>query len=163
MSDMGFFEEKVNEADQKFGRRLQRTHPKLYNGYVYWAKTIVDWNKGKGPNLYLWDMKDDGELQKNISLYMTKELARPWSQEMAKLEGVDTQTSILGKFIFWFGFLVSAIVGMFKPDITKPDSRLKGFTILSIMTFMFMTIRMMKLVAKPFEIFKKLTKKIIRK
>jgi len=162
MSDLGFFSPEINDADQRFGRRLQRRFPRIYNGYVYWAKTIVDWNKGKGPNLYLWDMKDNGEMQKNISLYMTQELARPWSQEMAKLEGVKTNTSITGKFIFWFGFLISALVGLFKPDITKSDSKLKGYTILTIMLTMFTAIKFVKLIGKPFGFLKNLKQKLIR-
>jgi hypothetical protein len=163
MARQGFFDPEVNEADQRFGRRLNRKYPKIYRGYAYWANTVVAWLRGKGPSLYLWKMNDNNEMQKNVTLHMTEVIARPWAEEMAYMEGVRDHGSIVGKFVLWFGFFMSVIVGMFNPDTSKPDSRLKGFTILGFMIMMYIIISIINAVTKPFDVIKNFFKnKLIR-
>ena len=163
MARQGFFDPEVNEADQRFGRKLNRKYPKIYRGYAYWANTVVAWLRGKGPSLYLWKMNDNNEMQKNVTLHMTEVIARPWSEEMAYMEGVREHGSIVGKFVLWVGFFMSVIVGMFNPDTSKPDSRLKGFTILGFMIVMYIIISIINFVTKPFEAIKNFFKnKLIR-
>jgi hypothetical protein len=163
MAKQGFFEQDINDADQKFGRRLQRKHPIIYRGYVYWARTIVEWLRGRGPSLYLWKMNDNNELQRNIALHMTEVVARPWAEEMARIERVRDESPLTGKLIFWIGVIICAIVGITNPDLSKPDSRLKGYTIITIMTIFYVLISLINFVTSPFKLFKEIFKnKLIR-
>lgn len=163
MAKQGFFEADINEADQRFGRRLQRKHPRIYNGYVYWARTIVEWIKGKGPSLYLWEMNDNNELQRNIALHMTEKIARPWSEEMAYIEKVRDESSITGKLVFWIGLVICMIVSLFNPDLNKKDTRLKGFTIFGFMCFFYLLVSAINIIESPFKTIKNFFKsKLIR-
>ena len=163
MAQQGFFAPDINEADQRFGRRLQRNHPIIYRGYVYWARTIVEWLKGRGPSLYLWDMKDDNEMQRNIALHMTEVIARPWSDEMAYVERVRDEGSLVGKLVFWLGLVICAIVGLTNPNLSKPDSRLKGFTIFTFMVAFYILVSAINIVTSPFKVIKEYFKsKLIR-
>jgi hypothetical protein len=163
MARQGYFDPEVNEADQKFGRKLKRKYPKIYRGYAYWANTVVAWLRGKGPSLYLWKMNDDNETQRNITLHMTEVIARPWAEEMAYMEGVRDKGSIVGKFVLFVGFFMSVIVGLFNPDTSKPDSRLKGFTILGFMIIMYIIISLINSVTSVFDVLKNSFKnKLIR-
>jgi hypothetical protein len=163
MAQQGFFAPDINEADQRFGRRLQRNHPIIYRGYVYWARTIVEWLKGRGPSLYLWDMKDNNEMQRNIALHMTEVIARPWSDEMAYVERVRDEGSLVGKLVFWLGLVICAIVGLTNPNLSKPDSRLKGFTIFTFMIAFYILVSIINIVTSPFKVIKEYFKsKLIR-
>jgi len=163
MAKQGFFAPDINEADQRFGRRLQRNHPIIYRGYVYWAKTIVEWLKGRGPSLYLWNMNDNNEMQKNIALHITEVVARPWSDEMAYIERVRDEGSLTGKLVFWMGLIICAIVGMTNPNLNKPDSRLKGYTIFTFMMAFYILISLINIVTSPFKTIKDYFKsKLIR-
>jgi len=163
MARQGFFAPDINEADQRFGRRLQRNHPIIYRGYVYWARTIVEWLKGKGPSLYLWDMKDNNEMQKNIALHMTEVIAKPWSDEMAYIERVRDEGSLVGKFVFWLGLVICAVVGLTNPNLDKPDSRLKGYTIFTFMVAFYILVSLINIVTSPFKTIKEFFKsKLIR-
>jgi hypothetical protein len=142
---------------------LQRKHPIIYRGYVYWARTIVEWLRGRGPSLYLWKMNDNNELQRNIALHMTEVVARPWAEEMARIERVRDESPLTGKLIFWIGVIICAIVGITNPDLSKPDSRLKGYTIITIMTIFYVLISLINFVTSPFKLFKEIFKnKLIR-
>jgi hypothetical protein len=163
MAQQGFFAPDINEADQRFGRRLQRNHPIIYRGYVYWAKTIVEWLKGRGPSLYLWDMKDNNEMQRNIALHMTEVIARPWSDEMAYVERVRDEGSLVGKLVFWLGLIICSIVGLTNPNLSKPDSRLKGYTIFTFMVAFYILVSSINIVTSPFKVIKEYFKsKLIR-
>ena len=163
MARQGYFDPEVNEADQRFGRKLKRKYPMIYRGYAYWANTVVAWLRGKGPSLYLWKMNDNNETQRNITLHMTEVMARPWAEEMAYMEGVRSKGSIVGKFVLFVGFFMSLIVGMFNPDTNKPDSRLKGFTILGFMIMMYIIISIINFITMPFGAVKNFFKnKLIR-
>ena len=108
-------------------------------------------------------MNDNNETQRNITLHMTEVIARPWSEEMAYMEGVREEGSLVGKFVLWFGFFMSVIVGIFNPDTSKPDSRLKGFTILAFMIVIYTIITLLNIILYPFKAIKEYFKnKLIR-
>jgi hypothetical protein len=163
MAQQGFFAPDINEADQRFGRRLQRNHPIIYRGYVYWAKTIVEWLKGRGPSLYLWNMNDNNEMQRNIALHMTEVIARPWSDEMAYIERVRDEGSLTGKLVFWLGLIICVIVGLTNPNLSKADSKLKGYTIFTFMIAFYILISLINILTSPFKVIKEYFKsKLIR-
>jgi len=154
MARQGFFAADINEADQRFGRRLQRNYPTIYLGYVYWAKTVVAWLQNRGPSLYLWKWNDDGQFQRNLVLHIIEIVARPWSEEMARIEGVKEDAPITGKLVFWIGLIMCAIIGLFKPDLTKQDTKLKGFTIWFFVSILYVMVSVINFITKPFEMLK---------
>ena len=89
----GFLSEEVWDADQRFGRELFKTHPRIMLGYTFWAKNVVKYMRNNPHN--------------------TKKLYRifkPWTEHMAYKMGVTEKDNTLGNITQKFGYIFSLIV-----------------------------------------------------
>jgi hypothetical protein len=149
LNELGFFEDDVNAADQAFGRYLRDSHPEIFNGYLAWAQTVVDWMEGHGPKVIPFISNEThSRIEKELTIKYLNKLARPWAEEMAYMMGVRKQSSLAGKIIMAVGLPICWTIGKlgFKP--VPVSSKLRGYGVWGICTVLLAT----SLVAQAIEI-----------
>ena len=166
LNKLGYFENDINTADQRFGVMLKRRYPMTYKGYVYWAQTVVDWMEGKGPNLgFFWpDQTNRAEIQKNFVIKYANKMARPWAEEMACMMKVREESNLAGKIMMGIGLPICALIGWINPRLDKEDTLLKGYTIFFTLSFFYFVTMALTAVTTPVEKIKNFIKsKIVNK
>lgn len=152
LNQLGFFENDINAADQAFGRYLRDNHPEIFNGYLAWAQTVVDWMDGNGPHVLFWLSKArHDEVAKDITIKYLNKLARPWAEEMAYMMGVRRESSLAGKIIMAVGLPICWVVGKlgFKP--AEKSSLLRGYAVWGICTALLATSVIAQLIEYPYK------------
>lgn len=132
--ELGLLSKKIFQADQKFGKLISNQNPELYDGYIAWAKTVVDWMDGKGPQCMFWikDKKKRNKKQKEISIKWAKAIATPWAKHMAYLMGVEKKDNLAGKVIMSLGKPICKIVGRWKTlfgESRKKAGLIQGYSL----------------------------------
>ena len=146
LARLGYFKDKeMNDADQRFAIWLKKNDPVAYDGYIVWARTVVDLMNGEGNHesfrkiAFFWE-KDDAKriyLQQKLVCYYMDALARPWAEEMAHLMGAKgyEKSNPAGKLVMMIGIPLSRLVGRAKSNKTM-NSTLKVFLIWKIVTIL---------------------------
>ena len=140
LNELGFFEDDINTADQEFGRLLRDKHPNIFNGYLAWAQTVVDWMEGNGPKVIPFISEETHKrIESELTIKYLNKLARPWAEEMAYRMGVRKESSLAGKIIMGVGLPLSWVVGKlgFKP--VEKSSKLRGYAVWGICTVLLAT------------------------
>ena len=129
LSELGYFDKEMNEADQRFGRELQTNDRLAYLGYIRWAQTVVDLMDGQGSEslrkVILFWVKDKDrriKIQQNIVCYYMDILARPWAEEMAyrmRAKG-HNKSNPAGRMIMDFGLPLCRKVGKIQSNTKLP-------------------------------------------
>ena len=129
LSELGYFDKEMNEADQRFGRELQSNDRLAYLGYIRWAQTVVELMDGQGSErlrkVILFWIKDKDrriQIQQNIVCYYMDMLARPWAEEMAyrmRAKG-HNKSNPAGKLIMDFGLPLCRKVGKIQSNAKLP-------------------------------------------
>jgi hypothetical protein len=146
--ELGLLSKKIFQADQKFGKILAKQNPEVYDGYIAWAKTVVDWMEGKGPQCMFWikDKKKRNKKQKELSIKWARDIATPWAKHMAFLMGVEKKDNLAGKIIMTLGKPVCKVVGRWRTifgESRKKAGLIQGyslwllFAIFRLITFIF--------------------------
>jgi hypothetical protein len=89
----GFLSEEVWEADQRFGKELFKTNPRISLGYVFWAREVVKYMKNNP----------------NHTKYLYK-ICKPWTEHMAYKMGISKKRNIVGNLTQKIGYVYSLIV-----------------------------------------------------
>lgn len=89
----GFLSEEVWEADQRFGRELFKTNPRISLGYVFWAREVVKYMKNNP----------------NHTKYLYR-ICKPWTEHMAYKMGISKKRNIVGNITQKIGYVYSLIV-----------------------------------------------------
>ena len=89
----GFLSKKVWEADQRFGKELFKTHPRIMLGYTFWARNVVKYMRNNPHN--------------TKKLYR---ICKPWTEHMAYRMGISEKDNILGNITQKLGYIFSLIV-----------------------------------------------------
>ena len=146
LARLGYFkDQEMNDADQRFAIWLKKNDPVAYDGYIVWARTVVDLMNGEGNHesfrkiAFFWE-KDDAKriyLQQKLVCYYMDALARPWAEEMAHLMGAKgyEKSNPAGKLVMMIGIPLSRLVGRAKSNKTM-NSTLKVFLIWKIVTIL---------------------------
>jgi hypothetical protein len=92
LNRQGFLPEKWLEADSRFGARMPSV---VMDGYHVWAKPVVRM------------MQKSERVTKVVNT-----IAQPWAQEMAHIEGVEEEGSVVGKVLMVIGIPISALIGI---------------------------------------------------
>lgn len=161
LNELGFFEDDINTADQAFGRYLREAHPDIFNGYLAWAQTVVDWMEGNGPHALFWMSKENHDrIAKDLTIKYLNKLARPWAEEMAYMMGVRKESNLAGKIIMAVGLPICWVVGKmgFKP--VEKSSMLRGYAVWGICTILLATALVAKLIEKPYNKISKMFSKM---
>lgn len=132
--ELGLLSKKIFEADQKFGKKLSKENPEVYDGYIAWAKTVVDWMNGKGPQCMFWikDKKKRNKAQKELSRKWAKAIATPWAKHMAYLMGVEKKDNLAGKIIMSLGKPICKVIGRWQTifgESRKPAGLIQGYSL----------------------------------
>ncbi len=147
--ELGLLSKKIFQADQKFGKKLSKEHPEIYDGYIAWAKTVVAWMEGKGPQCMFWikDKKKRNKAQKELSIKWAKAIATPWAKHMAYLMGVEKKDNLAGKVIMTLGKPICKAVSKWQSifgESRKPAGLLQGYSL----WLLFSVFRLITLVIK---------------
>jgi len=146
--NLGLMDYETYVADQRFGDKLSKTDPLVMDGYHSWAGIVVDWMRGKGPDMFFW-ITDPAEKARRTHEWSTKwayEIATPWAEEMAYQMGVRNTPNHIGKALMSVGKVISKVVGVtsrFKRSNKKPG-RLAGASCIVIFTALYAMIKVMK-------------------
>jgi hypothetical protein len=89
----GFLSEEVWEADQRFGKELFKTNPRISLGYVFWAREVVKYMKNNP----------------NHTKYLYR-ICKPWTEHMAYKMGISKKRNIVGNITQKIGYVYSLIV-----------------------------------------------------
>lgn len=146
--ELKMLSKKIFQADQKFGKILAQQNPEVYDGYIAWAKTVVDWMEGKGPQCMFWikDKKKRNKKQKELSRKWARDIATPWAKHMAFLMGVEKKDNLAGKIIMTLGKPVCKVVGRWRTifgESRKEAGLIQGyslwllFAVFRLITFIF--------------------------
>lgn len=123
--ELGYLPHDIFVADQKFGEQLRDNDPEAYYGYIKWARIVVDWMDGKGPQCMFWirDPEKRAEAQKHLAIKWARRIATPWANHMAYIMGIRTEDSRAGRMIMKTGLFVSRVVGkLFKDQKQTPTT-----------------------------------------
>lgn len=164
LNQLGFFEDDINAADQKFGAYLRDNHPEIFNGYLAWAQTVVDWMEGHGPKVIPFISKDThSRIEQQLTIKYLNKLARPWAEEMAYMMGVRKHSSLAGKIIMAVGLPICWAVGKlgFKP--VKESSKIRGYVVWSICTVLLATSVTAQIVEKVVKFAGKLIPNVVKR
>ena len=137
----------MNDADQRFAVWLKKNDPVAYDGYIVWARTVVDLMDGGGPEsfrkiTFFWERDDDKRiyLQQKLVCYYMDGLARPWAEEMAyrmDAKGYE-KSNPAGNLMMKIGIPLCRWVGRAKSD-KKMNQTLKVFLIWKIVTILLLS------------------------
>ncbi len=89
----GFLSEEVWEADQRFGKELYQSNPRISLGYVFWAREVVKYMKNNP----------------NHTKYLYR-ICKPWTEHMAYKMGISKKRNIVGNITQKIGYVYSLIV-----------------------------------------------------
>lgn len=123
--ELGIMPEDIYEADQKFGAMIAETDPMLLAGYQAWASIVVDWMSGGGIHMGVSKMG-----MREWAINWAKDIATPWSEEMAHQMGARSEGNKAGKRIMKIGGALSRIVGKF--GLCKKPNWFTGATLIAI-------------------------------
>ena len=134
--ELGLLDQKLYAADEQFGKLIQKSNPKVYEGYIRWASIVVAWMNGEGPDIMFW-IKDDATrkaTQQEMVTRWTKEIATPWAEHMAYKMGAVEKDNKIGKFMMIVGFPISKMANLLinnkKPGIIVGYSMWALFSVL---------------------------------
>lgn len=126
---LGLLPEEVFKADQEFGAELRKTDPDAYDGYVSWARSIVDWMdaEGQGPKLWkalFWKETEDEKIQSwaKFVTNWTRYIATPWAEEMARVQGIRESSPLAGKLLMKLGLPISRYLGAWNRKNKKQEN-----------------------------------------
>ena len=148
LSELGYFDTQMNEADQRFGLELQKNDRDAYAGYLRWARTVVDLMEGKGSEglrkvVFFWerDAEKRIEMQKNITTTYINVLAKPWAEEMAFRMGAKgyEKSNFAGKLVMNIGLPLCRTIGRWQSN-TKMAMPVKILSIWGVTTVLLVTI-----------------------
>ena len=123
--ELGYLPHDIFVADQKFGEQLRDNDPEAYFGYIKWARIVVDWMEGKGPQCMFWirDPQKRALAQKELAIKWARRIATPWALHMAYIMGVRADDNRAGRAIMKTGLFVSRVVGkLFKDQKQTPTT-----------------------------------------
>ena len=89
----GFLSEEVWEADQRFGKELYQSNPRISLGYVFWAREVVKYMRNNP----------------NHTKYLYR-ICKPWTEHMAYKMGISQKRNIVGNITQKIGYVYSLIV-----------------------------------------------------
>jgi hypothetical protein len=113
-------------ADQRYAVWLRDNRPYVYEGYVSWAETVVDWMRGEGPQIFFW-IRDPEKQRKAIraaTIRIVKELGDPWRREMAFRVGAIPESVKAGRVIMAVGMPICGAIGWIR-KVTKAEPKPK--------------------------------------
>jgi hypothetical protein len=88
----------IYEADQAFGKKLVNESPETYDGYVRWAKHVVN-------------LMGRDDLLGKTTVFCAYHIATPWSLAMAEEIGQPVKASWFGKFLMKRGLQLCKLIG----------------------------------------------------
>lgn len=121
--EYGLLPAHIYQADQEFGLKLQQKDPIAYQGYIRWAKVVVNWMEETGPNFMFWvrNKEKRAKAQRNFFIKLTRHIATPWAYHMAYLMGYEPKDNFAGKLIMRSGLFISKLVGKNKSaEVIRP-------------------------------------------
>jgi hypothetical protein len=95
---LGLMPTNIYEADQAFGKKLVNQSPETYDGYVRWAKHVVD-------------LMGRDDLLGKTAVFCAYHIATPWSLAMAEEMGQPVKASWFGKFLMKRGLQLCKFIG----------------------------------------------------
>ena len=142
LHELGYLDDNIFAADQRFGERLRATDPDAYYGYVKWAQIVVDWMGGKGPQCMFWirDEQKRNDAQRALAISWARRIATPWAYHMAYIMGETKEDNRAGRAIMKVGIFVSKIIGkLFKKPVEKPSTNtFIGFSMWGVFVVFYM-------------------------
>ena len=105
LHELGLMPTNIFTADQLFGAYLRKVDKPMYEGYVRWAQTVVDWMSGDGPAVMIW-IRNEEERKKReqqASIKWAHKIATPWSEHMAYLMGTLKTDNEVGRILMGIG------------------------------------------------------------
>jgi hypothetical protein len=133
---MGLLSKEIYEADQEFGRWLQKEHPDTYYGYQAWAQVVVDWMSASGPNIMPWILNKEYRMHRQVK-WATKwaqEIATPWAEEMSYRMGQSTKGNRTGALLMSVGMPISNAIGKIQRWFGKSDKPAGVFTAITLVS-----------------------------
>jgi len=117
LHELGLMPRNIFQADQNFGELLRKTDPNMYEGYVRWAQTVVDWMEGDGPEVMIWirDKEQRKLREKQASINWSYKIATPWSEHMAYLMGAIKTDNEIGRILMGIGRPICRLVSKLPP------------------------------------------------
>jgi hypothetical protein len=110
MYEMGHMTYDIYKLDQAFGEKIEASNPDVYNGYISWAATVVEWLNGQGPAM---PFVDDADRQA-LALKWGLTLVKPWADEMARQMGKDdVKPTLSSKLITTAGMAICGMIGKY--------------------------------------------------
>lgn len=154
--ELGYLEKELNKADQMFGVMLSKKYPTIYNGYMFWAHAAVDLFDGAGM-LDEYSLKFGMQqgankwLAKKIAFIYADYLARPWSEEMARIMKIRENGSIEGKIVLYGGGFICWMLGKVgaKEHLPTSKSTSKKMAVWGVATLFLGVVGVTKLVKYP--------------
>ena len=120
LAELGYFNQEMNKADQRFAVFLKKKDHRAYYGYLTWAQTVVELMNGKGPEILrktvlFWEKDEFRRINiqiKIVSFYMNA-LAKPWAEEMAYRMGAKgyEKSNSAGKLMMDIGLPLCRKIG----------------------------------------------------
>jgi hypothetical protein len=130
MHELGFMSDEMYAIDNEFGLMLQTTDSAAYNGYLSWARVVIDWIEGNGPTVLFMDKDSTSKL----AISWTKSIITAWSNEMAYRLGHKSTKTISGNIIMTLGLFASRIIGK-RNSPKNTTGTIKAHLLLSILFF----------------------------
>jgi hypothetical protein len=118
---MGYLPDYIWQADELFGEHLRQNDPYVFEGYLKWAKIVVAWMNGQGPDVMTW-IKDPEERARRQSAWATRwtvGIGTPWAIEMAHRLGYSDKGSLAGRIVMAIGLPISRYIG----KVDKPAKK----------------------------------------
>ena len=89
----GYLSETIWKADQLFGKKVFKTHPRIMLGYTFWARNVVKY------------MKNNPHRTERLYRFF-----KPWTEHMAYRMGVVEKDNLLGNITHKVGYVISLVV-----------------------------------------------------
>ena len=147
---LGRMDKGVFEADQQFGAELVKNHPDIYNGYVAWAQTVVDWMSGEGPQMMLWirDKEQRKAAQIKWSTEWAEQIATPWAEWMAYKMGQREESNPVGLALMVLGTPISKAIGVWQRIFGK-SKKPAGFVTGLFLIIIFVLLKSIVVIGNP--------------
>jgi len=115
---IGLLRAETYAADQQYGEWLREADPEVYEGYIRWASTVVDWMDGRGPTFMPWirDPEARARAQSDMAIRWTKRIATPWAEHMMFLMGMRKVDNDIGRTLMAIGRPISRMVNRLPRD-----------------------------------------------
>ncbi|NDH49851.1 MAG: hypothetical protein EBY41_04720, partial [Proteobacteria bacterium] len=135
----GMLPQHIYEADNRYGKKIDKEIPGLVYGYQAWAQIVVNWMTRSEDQInvlpFITNKEKRFDIMERWSTDWASKIAHSWAQEMAYQMGAEEKGSLTGRMLMKVGYPLSKLCGLIKKKSTRKAGFFTGWSMIALLAF----------------------------